>query len=168
MAGITDDPSLRSTAIEWDLWASTGPQTSVHETLTSAQGGSTEFRFDSIAVPGGSNDRQVMFSSIVTGRVRLDGDIDVATTVQRMRWERTNQAAGDGVLQGPPAVRRAGRLPQELQDETRRGRLPGLSGPGRGGAAWVRTGTRGCKMPLEASWNCCERPDERWWRSALS
>ena len=91
-AGITDEPSLLGKIVEWDLWASTGPKTTARQRLRSVQGDAAEFTFDSLAIPGSDNDEYVLFSGIVTGRVRLDGNIDVALDVRPMTIKRVSQA----------------------------------------------------------------------------
>ena len=90
-AGITDDPSLQSKMLEWELWASAGRQTSALQPFRSVQGDAAEFRFDPLAARGGATGQQVEFSGTVTGRVRLDGDIDVALTVRRIDLQPLNQ-----------------------------------------------------------------------------
>ena len=87
-ADITDDPPLAGKMLEWDLWASTGPKTTARQRLKSAQGEIAEFRFEPLAVPGSEPDEWTMFFGTITGRVHLDGTVDVAIDVQQIRTER--------------------------------------------------------------------------------
>jgi hypothetical protein len=89
--GLTDDPSLQGKIVEWDVWGGVGSTTS-RQKLRSVQGEAGEFRFDPIAVPGQANGREVFLSGTVTGRVRLDGNIDVAIFVRRMTMQKISQA----------------------------------------------------------------------------
>jgi hypothetical protein len=91
-AGILDEPSLQGKVVEWDLWASTGPKTTARQRFRSVQGTTAEFTFDSLAIPGSENDEHVLFAGTVTGRVRLDGNIDVAVELRPMTAERISQA----------------------------------------------------------------------------
>jgi hypothetical protein len=91
-AGIIDAPSLTGKVVEWDLWATTGPKTSARQKLRSVQGDTTTFTFDSVAIPGSDNDEHVLFSGTVTGRVRQDGNIDVAIDVRPTTTQRQSQA----------------------------------------------------------------------------
>jgi len=87
-ADITDDPSLAGKTIEWDIWASTGPKTTARLRLKSVQGESAEFRFEPLAVPGSEPDEWRMFFGTVTGRVLLDGSVDVAIDVRQLTTQR--------------------------------------------------------------------------------
>jgi hypothetical protein len=87
-ADIADDPPLVGKVIEWDLWASAGPKTTAHQAAKSVQGETAEFRFDPLTVPGDENDEQILFFGAVTGRARLDGDIDVAIDVGQLTIKR--------------------------------------------------------------------------------
>lgn len=87
-ADITDDPALAGKMIEWDLWASTGPKTTSRQKLRSVQGEAAEFRFEPLAEPGSEPDEWTLFYGTVTGRVRLDGSLDVAIDVQQVRMPR--------------------------------------------------------------------------------
>jgi len=80
-ASLSEDPSLRAKNIEWDLWASLGPTTVPHQRLRSVQGNPVEFAFDSMAVPGSADNRHESLYGTVTGRVRLDGRIEIAIDV---------------------------------------------------------------------------------------
>jgi len=48
--------------------------------------------FDTLAIPGSDNDEHVLFSGAVTGRVRQDGNVDVAIDVRLMTTRRVSQA----------------------------------------------------------------------------
>jgi len=48
--------------------------------------------FDTLAIPGSDNDEHVLFSGAVTGRVRQDGNVDVAIDVRPMTTKRVSQA----------------------------------------------------------------------------
>jgi hypothetical protein len=87
-AGITEEPSLQGKTIDWDLWASVGPTTAPHQRLRSVQGDGVDFSFDPIAVSGSVDDRREWLSGTVTGRVRLDGNIDVSLDVRAGYMQR--------------------------------------------------------------------------------
>jgi hypothetical protein len=86
VAGIQDDPALVNKTIEWDLWLSTDPRTAVHQVLASLQGDKAEFQFDPLSVRTGVGGavQGVLCYGDLTGRVRLDGAIDVALNMQRV------------------------------------------------------------------------------------
>lgn len=85
---ITDDPALVGKMIEWDLWATTGPKTTSRQKLRSVQGEAADFRFEPLAEPGSEPDEWAVFYGTVTGRVRLDGTIDVAIDARQLRTPR--------------------------------------------------------------------------------
>jgi hypothetical protein len=87
-ADIADDPSLVGKTIEWDLWASTGPKTTSRQRLRSVQGEAAEFKFEPLAEPGSEPEEWAIFYGTVTGRVRVDGSVDVAIDVRQMRIQR--------------------------------------------------------------------------------
>src|SRR5262249_32795756 len=91
-AGILDEPSVQGKTLEWDLWASTGPKTTARQRFRSVQGSTAEFTFDALTIPGGENDERVLFAGKVTGRVRLDGNIEAAVEVRPSRGQRMSQA----------------------------------------------------------------------------
>jgi hypothetical protein len=91
-AGITDAPALAAKAVEWDLWASTGPKTSARQKIRSAQGETAAFMFDALAIPGSDNDEYVVFAGTVTGRARQDGNVDIAIDVRPMTTTREKAA----------------------------------------------------------------------------
>ena len=91
-AGIIDAPALTGKIVEWDMWASTGPKTSARQKIRSVQGETAAFTFDPLPIPGSDNDEHVLFFGTVTGRVRQDGNVDVAIDVRPMTTKRVSQA----------------------------------------------------------------------------
>ena len=89
---IVDEPAVQGKIVEWDLWASTGPKTTARQRLRSVQGNTTQFAFDSLAVPGSEREEHVFFAGTVTGRVRQDGNIDVALELRPTTTKRISQA----------------------------------------------------------------------------
>jgi hypothetical protein len=97
-ASVIEDPALQGKTIEWDLWLQSDLQGApMHRALTSPQGASATFAFDSIASstiqPGGVNDVLVQVFGQLRGRVRADGSIDVALNTNRVTsWGIVNIA----------------------------------------------------------------------------
>jgi hypothetical protein len=89
---ILDEPAVQGKTIEWDLWASTGPKTTARQRLRSGQGNTADFMFDPLPIPGSENDEHVLFVGTATGRVRLDGNIDVSVSLRPVRGGRMSQA----------------------------------------------------------------------------
>ena len=88
-ASISDIGGPVGKTLEWDLWLSPSAQAQpVHRALTSNQGESAAFQFDPMPVsavqPGGTADgATVHIYGQLRGRVRADGNIDVALTTSR-------------------------------------------------------------------------------------
>jgi hypothetical protein len=93
-ASVVEDPALQGKTIEWDLWLESDLQGApMHAALTSPQGASATFAFDSIAGSGGANEVLVQVLGQLRGRVRADGSIDVALNTNRVTsWGIVNIA----------------------------------------------------------------------------
>jgi hypothetical protein len=85
-ASIAEDRGLANNTLEWDVWLGGGAQVEPHHrALTSAQGESTAFQFEHISTSqtfGGATVFAQVYGQL-RGRVRPDGNIDVALTMGR-------------------------------------------------------------------------------------
>jgi len=87
-AGITEDRALAGKTLEWDLWLDGGAHVDpAHRGLTSAQGDSAAFKFEPMPtsqVFGGGATAFAQVYGQLRGRVRSDGNIDVALNTNRV------------------------------------------------------------------------------------
>jgi hypothetical protein len=91
VAHLTEDPEFYGKTLDWDLWLSGTQTTPVHKSLTSPQGESAAFQFEPILVPTtrpagqpGNASMHVHVYGQLRGRIRADGNIDVALNAQRL------------------------------------------------------------------------------------
>jgi hypothetical protein len=110
---ILDEPAVQGKSIDWDLWASTGPKTTGRQRVRSAQGNTAEFMFEPLPIPGSEIDEHVLFVGTATGRVRLDGNIDVSVSLRPVRGGRMSQAELIATVKGQR--QRYGDLPSLLK-----------------------------------------------------
>jgi hypothetical protein len=88
-AGIIEDPAVAPRTVEWDVWFSGGREArTAHQTLTSAHGEAVFFRLDAVPstatqLNGQADDVWVEVYGQVRGRMRPDGQLDVAVNTQR-------------------------------------------------------------------------------------
>ena len=88
IAHVYDDAALQVKTLEWDLWFTGAQSGPAHRALMSPQGESAAFQFDPIPVravqPGGPDGATIHVYGQLRGRVRADGNIDVALTAIRV------------------------------------------------------------------------------------
>ena len=87
IAHVYDDAALQVKTLEWDLWFTGAQSGPAHRALMSPQGESGAFQFDPIPVravqPSGPDGATIHVYGQLKGRVRADGNIDVALTAIR-------------------------------------------------------------------------------------